>query len=50
MTRKGEPGRTIYVRVTIDGKRKYVKIGRIYQKMGIRLLEGMPNPGWWEEE
>ena len=52
MTRKGENLRTVYMRVTIDGKRKYVDIGFIGKprngKSSVTLHKGMPNPGWWE--
>jgi hypothetical protein len=52
-------GRTLYVRVTEDGKRKYVDVGMLYRRK-VRIaveqysklldLNGMPNPGWWDEE
>mgnify|MGYP003135630500 CR=1 FL=1 len=48
MTAAGITARNIYMRVTIDGKRKYVAIGLISKSGDITLLKGMPNPGWWE--
>tara|TARA_R110002111_G_scaffold17880_1_gene44496 strand:- start:156 stop:302 length:147 start_codon:yes stop_codon:yes gene_type:complete len=48
MTGKGITLRTIYMRVTIDGKRQYVDIGYINNKGKIHLWSGMPNPGWWD--
>ena len=59
MTKKGAIGRTLYVRVTENGKRKYVDVGMIMQgrvlfqiKQWSRrsILKGMPNPGWWDKE
>lgn len=48
MTMKGLPGRNLYVRITVEGKRKYVRVGRIYNHLGVQLDEGMPNPGLFE--
>ena len=48
MTGKGITVRQIYMRVTIDGRRKYESIGIISKDGSIVLYDGMPNPGWWE--
>ena len=48
MTAAGMISRNVYMRVTINGKRKYVAIGLISKSGRITLSKGMPNPGWWE--
>ena len=40
--------RNIYVRITEDGKRKYVRIGGIGANGKIQLDKGMPLTGWFE--
>ncbi len=40
--------RELYVRVTKNGKRKYVSVGVITKDGTIRLTKGMPLPGWFE--
>ena len=49
MTKAGMISRNIYMRVTINGKRKYVNIGLISRSGKVTIFKGMPNPGWWEE-
>lgn len=49
MTKKGTVGRTLYVRVTVDGKRKYVDVGMLFKSGRVFISKGMPNPGWWDE-
>ena len=49
MTKKGAMTRTLYVRVTENGKRKYVKVGWIFQDGDVGIYKGMPYTGWWEE-
>jgi hypothetical protein len=49
MTKKGAPGRNLYVRITENGQRKYVNVGLIFKSGRVSILKGMPNPGWWEE-
>lgn len=49
MTKKGAMSRTLYVRITEDGKRKYVAVGYIFKSGKIGLYKGMPNAGWWVE-
>lgn len=58
MTKKGTPGRTLYVRITENGKRRYEDVGMIFQSGKIVIevegmtkvihITGMPNPGWWD--
>ena len=47
MTGKGVTLRNVYMRVTIDGVRKYVKIGFISKAGKFTLSKGMPKPEWW---
>ena len=48
MTKRGSPTRELYVRVTINGKRKYVAVGWIFKDGKVGMYKGMPNPGWWD--
>jgi hypothetical protein len=48
MTAKSIGIRNIYMRVTIDGRRRYECIGFIDRRGKITLYDGLPNPGWWE--
>jgi len=47
MTGKAIGGRRIYMRVTEDGKRKYVAIGKIMPDGTTFVDKGMPLSGWW---
>lgn len=40
--------RTVYVRITEDGKRKWIEIGTINRKGEFRLNKGIPLPGLFE--
>ena len=40
--------RQLYVRVTENGKRKYVSVGVITKDGTIRLYKGMPLTGWFD--
>ena len=40
--------RTVYVRITVDGKRKWVEIGTINRKGEFKLNKGIPLPGLFE--
>ena len=48
MTKKGAIGRNIYVRITEDGKRKYVNVGVLYRSGNVYIMEKVVNPDWWE--
>jgi hypothetical protein len=40
--------RNIYVRITENGKRKYVNVGFMRRNGTIVIYKGMPLPGWFD--
>jgi len=42
--------RSVYIRVTEDGKRKWLRIGSINRKLELKLDKGIPLTGIFEVE